>query len=94
MMGFVMNILSRLIVKQVWTDKRLWEGFIKCCQMTLPHSISILLQLPAPQLEELFNSPNGEQFKKEIIIHQKKFKKPLPTELQKVIEGSGGNTTP
>lgn len=30
-----MEILSRLIGKQVWNDKRLWEGFIKCCKVNL-----------------------------------------------------------
>jgi len=48
---FIMNLLTRLITKQVWNDKRLWEGIVKCCKMALPHSLPILTQLPAPQLE-------------------------------------------
>lgn len=52
--GFVMNILSRLIVKQVWKYPKVWEGFVKCCQRTKPQSYSVLLQLPAAQLAAVF----------------------------------------
>lgn len=55
LINFVMNnILQRLILKQVWTQKKVWEGFIKCCQRTMPQSFPILLQLPAPQLASVF----------------------------------------
>ncbi|XP_063997290.1 symplekin, partial [Pogoniulus pusillus] len=47
---FVMNILARLIMKQVWKYPKVWEGFIKCCQRTRPQSHPVLLQLPPPQL--------------------------------------------
>lgn len=50
--GFVMNILQRLIVKQVWRQKVVWEGFIKCCQRTKPQSFQVMLQLPPAQLQE------------------------------------------
>lgn len=56
LLGFVTNILQRLILKKVWTQKRIWEGFIKCCQRTKPQSFQVLLQLPAPQLEEVLQS--------------------------------------
>ncbi|XP_058715957.1 symplekin [Poecile atricapillus] len=39
--GFVMNILSRLIMKQVWKYPKVWEGFIKCCQRTKPQSLQV-----------------------------------------------------
>ncbi|CAN9498009.1 unnamed protein product [Ophioblennius macclurei] len=52
--GFVMNILSRLIVKQVWKYPKVWEGFVKCCQRTKPQSFSVLLQLPPAQLTSVF----------------------------------------
>ncbi|RWS26462.1 symplekin-like protein, partial [Leptotrombidium deliense] len=54
LIGFVMNILQRLILKQVWKQKKVWEGFIKCCQKTKPQSFQVLLQLPAPQLHAVF----------------------------------------
>ncbi|KAF5307789.1 hypothetical protein FQR65_LT06661 [Abscondita terminalis] len=50
--GFVMNILQRLILKQVWKQKVVWEGFVKCCVKTRPQSFSVLMQLPAAQLSE------------------------------------------
>ncbi|KAM9514349.1 LOW QUALITY PROTEIN: symplekin [Guaruba guarouba] len=52
--GFVMNILSRLIMKQVWKHPKVWEGFLKCCQRTKPQSFPVLLQLP-PQLAAVFD---------------------------------------
>lgn len=52
--GFVMNILARLIMKQVWKYPKVWEGFVKCCQRTRPQSYSVLLQLPAAQLTSVF----------------------------------------
>ncbi|XP_028398486.1 symplekin-like [Dendronephthya gigantea] len=54
LVGFAMNILSKLISKQVWKQPKVWQGFVKCCQMTKPQSYPILLQLPARQLESVF----------------------------------------
>ncbi|KAJ8308619.1 hypothetical protein KUTeg_013493, partial [Tegillarca granosa] len=56
LIGFILNILQRLITKQVWKQKRVWEGFIRCCQKTKPQSFAVLLQLPAPQLKSVFDS--------------------------------------
>ena len=52
----VMNILHKLSLKKVWNDKKIWEGFIKCCQRTKPRSFQVLLQLPPPQLQIVFTS--------------------------------------
>ena len=41
---------------QAWKQARIWEGFIKCCQKTQPHSFPLLLQLPAPQLKHVFQT--------------------------------------
>ncbi|XP_026660999.2 symplekin isoform X2 [Phoenix dactylifera] len=51
LVDFVMEILSRLINKQIWKYPKLWVGFLKCAIQTKPQSFSVLLQLPAPQLE-------------------------------------------
>ncbi|XP_049841327.1 symplekin-like [Schistocerca gregaria] len=62
LIGFVMNILQRLILKQVWKQKKVWEGFIKCCQRTKPQSFQVLLQLPPAQLSDVFQvSPDLRQ---------------------------------
>ncbi|XP_071796722.1 symplekin-like [Asterias amurensis] len=52
--GFVMNILQRLIVKQVWKFPKVWEGFVKCCERTKPQSFQVLLQLSVEQLKNVF----------------------------------------
>ncbi|KAK3799191.1 hypothetical protein RRG08_054320 [Elysia crispata] len=54
LLGFVLNILQRLIVKKVWKQKKVWEGFIRCCQRAKPQSFQVLLQLPASQLKDVF----------------------------------------
>ena len=43
-------------MKQVWKQKMLWEGFIKCCERTKPQSFRVLLQLPPAQLKMLLDS--------------------------------------
>ncbi|XP_059621299.1 symplekin [Phlebotomus argentipes] len=50
--GFVTNILQRLILKQVWRQKVVWDGFLKCCQRLVPQSLPVLLQLPPNQLQD------------------------------------------
>jgi len=48
--NFVMNLLQRLIIKQVWRQKVIWEGFLKTVQRLKPQSMPILLHLPPAQL--------------------------------------------
>ncbi|KAH6836652.1 HEAT repeat-containing protein [Perilla frutescens var. hirtella] len=52
---FIMEILSRLVSKQIWKNPRQWVGFVKCAHVTLPDSFGVLLQLPAAQLENALN---------------------------------------
>ncbi|KAH9292804.1 hypothetical protein KI387_042014, partial [Taxus chinensis] len=52
---FIMEILSRLVSKQIWRFPKLWVGFLKCAYQTKPHSFHVLLQLPAAQLENALN---------------------------------------
>lgn len=59
LIGFGMNILQRLILKQVWKHKKVWEGFIKCCERTKPNSFQVLLQLPPEQLRDVFQESPG-----------------------------------
>ncbi|CAA7061832.1 unnamed protein product [Microthlaspi erraticum] len=47
---FILEILSRLVSKQIWKYPKLWVGFLKCAQSTQPQSYKVLLQLPSPQL--------------------------------------------
>jgi symplekin len=56
LLGFVMNILQRLIMKQVWKTPKAWDGFIRCCEKTTPQSYAVMLQLPPNQLRRLLDS--------------------------------------
>ncbi|KMZ56506.1 hypothetical protein ZOSMA_94G00300 [Zostera marina] len=58
LVDFVMEILSKLVVKQIWKTPKLWIGFIKLASQTQPHSFNVLLELPPPQLE-YFLSKHG-----------------------------------
>lgn len=51
MSNFVLNLLQRLILKQVWRQKIIWDGFLKCVQRLKPQSLPVLLHLPAQQLQ-------------------------------------------
>lgn len=55
LVDFVMEILSRLVSKQIWKYPKLWVGFVKCAFLTKPQSFSVLLQLPLAQLENALN---------------------------------------
>ncbi|KAH0739909.1 hypothetical protein KY290_038614 [Solanum tuberosum] len=51
LVDFIMEILSRLVSKQIWKYPKLWVGFVKCALLTRPQSFGVLLQLPPAQLE-------------------------------------------
>ncbi|KAK9748584.1 hypothetical protein RND81_02G068400 [Saponaria officinalis] len=55
LVDFVMEVLSKLVSRQIWKMPKLWVGFLKCVSQTQPHSFHVLLQLPAPQLESALN---------------------------------------
>lgn len=52
---FIMEVLSRLVSKQIWKYPKLWVGFMKCVHLTQPQSFGVLLQLPSAQLENALN---------------------------------------
>ncbi|KAG5147903.1 hypothetical protein JHK82_014784 [Glycine max] len=55
LVDFVMEILSKLVSRQVWRMPKLWVGFLKCVYQTQPRSFHVLLQLPPQQLESALN---------------------------------------
>lgn len=55
LVDFVMEILSKLVNKQIWKMPKLWVGFLKCASQTQPHSFRVLLKLPPAQLESVLN---------------------------------------
>lgn len=50
---FAMRILAALIARQIWNDSDQWKGFVMCCAEAGPASGPVLMQLPAPQLEQV-----------------------------------------
>ncbi|KAJ6633749.1 Symplekin [Pseudolycoriella hygida] len=54
--GYITNLLQRLIPKQVWRQKVIWDGFLKCCQRLKPNSYPVLMTLPPPQLIDALNT--------------------------------------
>ncbi|XP_014601735.1 PREDICTED: symplekin [Polistes canadensis] len=87
--GFVMNILQRLIVKQVWKQPKVWEGFVKCCERTKPQSFAVILQLPSAQLlEALKMAPN---LRAPLLSHVEAFtenqKAHIPQSIMDIIQG-------
>lgn len=54
--GFITNLLQRLIPKQVWRQKIVWDGFLKCCQRLKPASFPVLMTLPPYPLQEALNT--------------------------------------
>ncbi|XP_061698280.1 symplekin [Syngnathoides biaculeatus] len=88
--GFVMNILSRLIIKQVWKYPKVWEGFVKCCQRTKPQSYSVLLQLPHAQLSSIFE--RCPEMREPLLIHVRSFtphqQAHIPASIMAVLEAS------
>ncbi|CAF1452649.1 unnamed protein product [Adineta steineri] len=92
MVGFVMNILQRLITKQA----RIWVGFIKCCQKTRPHSFPLLLQLPPPQLKHVFQT--APELRDGLIRHIRSMsmaqRSLIPSSMLTVIEDNSENVAP
>ena len=50
----LMHFYGSCLSFQVWTQKKVWEGFVRCCQRTKPQSFQVLLQLPPEQLKDVF----------------------------------------
>lgn len=54
--NFVANLLQRLVPKQVWKQKVVWDGFLKVCQRLKPASFPVMLSLPPAQLRDALNT--------------------------------------
>ena len=48
--------ISDLTSSQVWKQPKVWDGFIKCCERTVPQSHAVMLQLPPAQLSALLEA--------------------------------------
>ncbi|XP_026778272.3 symplekin [Pangasianodon hypophthalmus] len=88
--GFVMNILTRLIPKQVWKYPKVWEGFVKCCQRTKPQSYTVLLQLPPAQLASVFE--RCPEMREPLLQHVRSFtphqQAHIPSSIMAILEAN------
>merc|ERR1712223_1647211 len=71
MIRFVINILQRLITKQVWKHKDPWKGFIMSCEKTMPQSYAVMLQLPPPQLSQFLEE--APHLREPLLLHVQNF---------------------
>lgn len=89
LLGFIMNVLQRLISRQVWKQRKVWEGFIKCCQRAGAQSFTVLLQLPPPQLADVFSV--APDLRSRLLSHiatlTENQRAHIPPSLMDVIEG-------
>lgn len=89
LLGFIMNVLQRLIARQVWKQRKVWEGFIKCCQRAGTQSFTVLLQLPPAQLSDVFTS--APDLHTRLVSHiatlTENQRAHIPVNLLEVIEG-------
>lgn len=85
LVDFVMEILSRLVNKQIWKYPKLWVGFLKCAASTKPQSFTVLLQLPPAQLENALNRMPA--LKEPLVAHasQPNIRSSLPRSLLVVL---------
>jgi hypothetical protein len=72
--SFVMGILSRLVAKHVWEDATLWQGFVRCCEMTQPYSYPVLMQLPRVHFETMLKT--APHFKDNLAEYAKRYPSP------------------
>ncbi|CAH0557110.1 unnamed protein product [Brassicogethes aeneus] len=88
--GFVMNILQRLILKQVWKNKVVWEGFVKCCQRTIPQSFTVLMQLPPLQLTDAIkmSADLKDPLKEHLLQFTEAQRAHIPAAVQEIVLGT------
>ncbi|CAA0836287.1 HEAT repeat-containing protein [Striga hermonthica] len=82
---FIMEILSRLVSKQIWKYPKLWVGFVKCALLTKPQSFGVLLQLPSAQLENALNRTPALKVPLTAHASQPNIRSSLPRSTQMVL---------
>ncbi|KAF8676232.1 hypothetical protein HU200_047103 [Digitaria exilis] len=85
LVDFVMEILSRLVNKQIWKMPKLWVGFLKLAFQTQPRSFDVLLQLPPPQLEYMLNKYPSLRTPLSSFVNQRNMHNTLPRQVLKIL---------
>ncbi len=82
------TLFSRLIVKKIWTNGQLWEGFIRCAKITAPSSFGALLQLQREQLREVVDKqPSLKNGLRDYVIKKERNKPKLQSFLETLGDG-------
>jgi len=82
------TLFSRLIVKKIWTNGPLWQGFIRCAKVTAPASFGALLQLPKEQLREVVvKQPSLRNGLRDYVIKKERSKPKLASFLETLGDG-------
>lgn len=80
---FIITLLNRMIQKQVWKQKVVWEGFLKCCQRLKPASFSVMLSLPPQQLRDALHV--CPELRRPLLEHAKESAEKQPSTVSKII---------
>lgn len=89
LVSFVIEILLKLVKKNVWENSLLWEGFVKCAKSSklLPLSFEVLLQLPIAQFEQVMQqSPELKDPCKQFISTNQVFMQTVDKSYWQVLE--------
>ncbi|KAG8889606.1 hypothetical protein FRB98_003668 [Tulasnella sp. 332] len=88
------TLFSRLIVKKIWTNGPLWDGFMRCAKVTAPSSFGALLQLPKDQLREVVDKqPSLRSGLRDYVIKKERSKPKLASFLETLGDGGEVITT-
>merc|ERR1712137_443996 len=82
--AFILELLSKLITKQVWQQSDAWKGFIKCCELAKIKAFPIFFQLPPAAFSEALKMCN-EQFRNEFLKYCKQVDN-IPQQLAPVLQ--------
>ncbi|GJQ11860.1 hypothetical protein GpartN1_g3651.t1 [Galdieria partita] len=82
---FIISVIfARLIDREVWKESRLWEGFVKACQMTIPRSVPIILRLPPQPLKDVLHQ--SQSIQQAIVKYGERMKESIPSWLWPILE--------
>lgn len=81
--AFIISLLNRMLHKQVWNQKVVWEGFLKCCQRLKPASFPVMVSLPPQQLRDALNT--CPELRKPLLEHAKEVTEKQPAAVSKMV---------
>ncbi|EME26482.1 Symplekin [Galdieria sulphuraria] len=87
---FIISVIfARLIDREVWKERKLWEGFVKACQMTIPRSVPVILRLPPQPLKDMVH--HSQSIQQAIVKYGERMKESIPPWLWPFLEQESKN---